>query len=334
MDPITHGLIGATATQSFSNNQNIRQVTFVGFFSALLPDLDVLISSANDPLLNIEFHRQFTHSLVFIPVGALVATLLIWWLVKKQLSFKESYLFSLLAYGTACLSDAATSYGVQLLWPFLDARYSWNLISIFDPLFSLILILGVGFAFYKRKPLFAWAGFVWLTIYLAFGFFQHNKAEKVAHQFASKQGHNIEQLTIKPTMANETLWSIRYTHSDSLYSLGVRLIPFSEPNLYVGESVALLDWKQKYSPFKASILYNDIERFSRLSEGVLILHPYEENVIGDGRYSLLPTSISPLWGIEIDTTKNIEHVPFVTYRKPTKEVRQLFIDMLLGKPLK
>src|SRR5690554_4739410 len=149
MDPITHGLIGAATTQSFSNKDNIRQVTLVGFFSALLPDLDVFISRASDPLLNVEFHRQFSHSLFFIPAGALIATVLIWWLVKKKLSFKETYFYSLLAYGSACLSDAATSYGVQLIWPFTDERFSWNLISIFDPLFSLILILAVNFAIYK-----------------------------------------------------------------------------------------------------------------------------------------------------------------------------------------
>ena len=331
MDPITHGLIGATATQSFSNKQNLRQVSLVGFFSALLPDLDVFISRATDPLLNLEFHRQFSHSLVFIPVGALIASALIWWLVKKQLSFKETYFYSLVAYGSACLSDAATSYGVQLLWPFLDERFSWNLISIFDPLFSLVLIVAVGFAFYKKRPLFAWVGLGWLAIYLAFGFSQQKKAENVAQQVASQRGHIIEHLTVKPTMANEVLWSIRYTNSDSLYTLGVRLNPFSNPTLYDGESAALLQWEQKYAPLKGSILYQDIERFSTFSDGILITHPDYDNVIGDGRYSLLPTSLSPLWGIEIDTAKSNQHVPFGTYRKPTKEVRQRFMDMLLGK---
>ena len=330
MDPITHGLIGATATQSFSSRNNLRQVTIVGFFSALLPDLDVFISRASDPLLNLEFHRQFSHSLMFIPVGALIASAIIWWVVKKEMSFKETYFYSLIAYGSACLSDAATSYGVQLLWPFLDERFSWNLISIFDPLFSLGLLLTVVFAFKKIKPMFAWAGFSWVTIYLAFGFFQHQKVEKIAHQVVSERGHSIQHLTIKPTMANEILWSIRYTHSDSLYTLGVRVLPFAEPTIYEGEKVVLLDWKQKFASYKGSVMFQDIERFSKLSDGILIEHPEFENVIGDGRYSLLPTSLSPLWGIEIDTTKSNLHVSFDSYRNPTEKVRQQFMGMLLG----
>ncbi|GAL32009.1 integral membrane protein [Vibrio maritimus] len=38
----------------------------LGLLSGLAPDIDVLIRSSHDPLLFLEFHRQFTHSLLFI----------------------------------------------------------------------------------------------------------------------------------------------------------------------------------------------------------------------------------------------------------------------------
>ena len=41
----------------------------------MAPDLDVLFQSPTDPILFLEFHRQFTHSLVFIPIGALLVFL-------------------------------------------------------------------------------------------------------------------------------------------------------------------------------------------------------------------------------------------------------------------
>ncbi len=41
--------------------------------SFVIPDMDVLIRSASDPLLAIEYHRHFTHALAFIPVGGLIA---------------------------------------------------------------------------------------------------------------------------------------------------------------------------------------------------------------------------------------------------------------------
>jgi len=43
------------------------------FFAGLLADSDVLIHSSSDPLLTIEYHRHFTHSVFFVPIGVLLA---------------------------------------------------------------------------------------------------------------------------------------------------------------------------------------------------------------------------------------------------------------------
>ena len=331
MDPVTHGLIGASVSQSFSDKKKIRYISFVGFISALLPDLDVLIGTSEDPLLQLEYHRQFSHALTFIPVGALLASCLLWWLVKTKLSFKETYLFSLLGFATAGIADTFTSYGVQLLWPFTDERFAWNIISVFDPLFSLGLLLAVGLSFYKRTNWFAWLGLCWVIVYLSWGLYQQQKAHSIALELAHKRNHKIETLTVKPTIANEILWSIRYVQGDSLYADGVRLFPFSEPIVYHGESTSLLAWQKKYKQFQGSTLYKDIERFSQLSGGILIAHPNRKQVIGDGRYAMLPTSTSPLWGIKIDSLSPNQHADFKTYRKPSPKVRRKFKNMLLGR---
>ncbi len=69
MDPVTHGLIGATAAQSFAKKETFRAAAFTGFVSATLADFDIFLFSASDPLLNLELHRQFTHSFIFIPIA-------------------------------------------------------------------------------------------------------------------------------------------------------------------------------------------------------------------------------------------------------------------------
>ena len=61
MDPLTQGIVGATATQSFSKKNHILLLTIIGFLAGLAPDIDIFIKSENDPLLFLEFHRQFTH---------------------------------------------------------------------------------------------------------------------------------------------------------------------------------------------------------------------------------------------------------------------------------
>lgn len=333
MDPVTHGLIGTTASTSFADKRTFRATAFIGFASALMADLDVLISSASDPLLKLEMHRQFTHSLIFIPVGALITTVLLWWFVRKYLTLKQTYLFSLAGYTTAGLMDVITSYGVLLLWPISSERYSLDTISVFDPVFTMVALLLTGIAIYKKEKNFSYLALIWIALYLSFGFWQQQKGIRVAKEIAYSNHHEIQQLIVKPTIANQLLWSIRYTTGDSLYSYGIRSLPFSDPVIYGGESVALLRWKEKYSRLKGSVLYEDIRRFSDLSNGILIDHPNHKNVIGDGRYSMLPTTSVPLWGIQVDTTEPNQHVDFGTFRDARKKTRKSFVDMLLGKKL-
>ena len=125
MDPISQASLGASLSQSFAND-NSKQLSalFIGALAGMAPDLDVFIHSATDPLLFLEFHRQFTHSLVFIPFGALLCSLVFYplmhlrWIQNKwpaaKLSFSQTYLFSFLGYATHGLLDACTSYGTQL----------------------------------------------------------------------------------------------------------------------------------------------------------------------------------------------------------------------------
>ena len=140
MDPITQGTVGAAFAQSTANKNNILRIGVIGFLAGLAPDLDVLIRSSNDPILFLEYHRQFSHSLFFIPFGSLIVALLIFPLVKKSTSLKTVYIASFLGYATHGLLDACTSYGTQLFWPFSSERVTWNNISIVDPLFTIPIL--------------------------------------------------------------------------------------------------------------------------------------------------------------------------------------------------
>ena len=130
MDPISQGTVGAAFAQSAVGKKNIAKISVVGFLAGLAPDLDVLIQSPTDPVLFLEYHRQFTHSLFFIPFGALIVAALIFPLVRKHLSFKTTYAASFFGYATHGLLDACTSYGTVLFWPFSNERITWNNISI------------------------------------------------------------------------------------------------------------------------------------------------------------------------------------------------------------
>lgn len=329
MDPVTHGLIGASASQSVVSKEQLRPAAIIGLISAMLADLDVFITDPADPLLNIELHRQFSHSLIFIPVGALITAGLLWYFFRNKMSFKKIYALSFLGYATAGIADTFTSYGTKLLWPFLDTRYSWDLISVFDPIFSAVILGLVFITLYKKKPEISWFVWGWIILYLSIALIQQHRGKSVAKTIAEQQNHQIERLVVKPTLGNQLLWSIRYEARDTLYASGVRL--GLKPKIYPGESAPLLNWQQQYNQFKGTTLYKDIQRFDKLSESYLIHHPDQKKVIGDGRYAMLPTEMSPLWGIEIDTTQPEKHLPFKTFREATPAVKDTYLNMLLGR---
>ena len=174
MDPISQGAIGALAAQTSVRHKNLAKVTLVGCLAGLAPDLDVLIQSREDPILFLEYHRQFTHSLLFIPFGSLLVAITLLGFLKDSLNFKTIYLASFLGFATHGLLDACTSYGTQLFWPFSNTRVSWNNISIVDPLFTLpiifilhhlhFLVVLYGHALYHLLPFY----FLILVHYILF----------------------------------------------------------------------------------------------------------------------------------------------------------------------
>jgi len=156
MDPITQGTIGAALPQAFGK-KNLGIIAILGFLSGLAPDLDIFIRSSTDPLLSLEYHRQFTHSLLFIPFGGVLCASFLYLLLKKisPFTFKQTWLYCTLGYGSHGLIDACTSYGTLLFWPFSDMRIAWNNISIIDPLFTLPTLILILIASVKRKNLYA-----------------------------------------------------------------------------------------------------------------------------------------------------------------------------------
>ena len=241
MDPITQGTVGAAFAQSTANKNNILRIGVIGFLAGLAPDLDVLIRSSNDPILFLEYHRQFSHSLFFIPFGSLIVALLIFPLVKKSMSLKTVYIASFLGYATHGLLDACTSYGTQLFWPFSNERVTWNNISIVDPLFTIPILILVGTAIKTRKKLFSFFAIGWATFYLSLGFVQYERALSTAIELANSRGHNAERLTLKPSFGNLILWKSIYQHEEKFYVDAIRTVRSS--TWCSGENIRIFDYQ-------------------------------------------------------------------------------------------
>ncbi|WP_293005509.1 metal-dependent hydrolase [Nitrosomonas sp.] len=331
MDLITQGLLGATMAQSGARQQEMRIATGIGFLAGIAADADILIQSENDPLLNIEFHRHFTHSLFFVPLGALIVALLLWPFLRKRLPFARLYLFTFLGYCLSGVLDAFTSYGTHLFWPLSDERVALSIISVLDPAFTLILLIAGVMAYRKYSHKAARIGLLLAAAYLSFGWMQLQRAETVAESLIAERGQQAEQLLVKPTLANLLLWRSIYEFKGKLYVDAIRVGLFSEPRIYPGESIEKFVMKRDLSTLPvSSVLAQDIARFSHFSAGLLAIRPEQPNVLVDVRYSNLPMTLAPLWGIEINPEQPEQHAKYTLYRDASGGTREKFITLLLG----
>jgi inner membrane protein len=294
----------------------------------MAPDLDVLIRSSTDPLLFLEYHRQFTHSLIFIPFGALLCAWVFHPFVKSQLRFYEVWLFALLGYGTHGVLDACTTYGTLLLWPFSELRIAWNTISVIDPLFTVPVLALVILASRRQSRCYGRAALGWAVCYLLFGTLQHHRAEEIGYQLAASRGHQPDRLASKPGFGNLFLWKIVYEYQGRFYVDAVRT--GLTPKVYHGDSVVKLDasvhlpWLAEHS--QQAI---DLARFNWFSNDYLALDTANPYLIVDMRYSMLPNEINGLWGIELDpNATDDDHVGYRAQRNASPDRLNALLDML------
>ena len=330
MDPLSQGTVGAAFAQSVANKNNIFKISVIGFLAGLAPDLDILIKSPTDPILFLEYHRQFTHSLFFIPFGSLIVALILFPFVKSSMSMKTVYYASLLGYATHGLLDACTSYGTQLFWPFSNERVTWNNISIVDPLFTIPVLILVVIAIKTKKKIFSFFSIGWIIFYLSLGFIQYERALLAAVELAQVRGHSPERLTLKPSFGNLILWKSIYQHKETFYVDAIRAAQSS--TWCTGESIRVFDYQYHLPDLeKESQQKKDIERFRWFSQDYLG-YDKERNIVTDVRYSMIPNQIAPMWGLVIDEQRGVnDHAIWWTSRSLDQSQIDLFKNMLKGR---
>lgn len=328
MDIVTHALLGALVAQSVSPARHQRLVVVPGAGVALLPDLDVFIQSSSDPLLVLEYHRHFTHSLLFAPLAALAVTFLLAPWLRQSMSKLRIFSLALLAYASACLLDACTSYGTYLLWPLLNEPFALGIIAVVDPLFSLMLLVCLVLTWRGYRSGFARLGLLMGLGYLLLGWGQQQRALSLAETL-DNDGQTLVLREAKPTLGNIVLWRVmRVTESGDLHLDAYHLS--WRTRHYPGETRALLVAEDLDLP-KDSRALQQLRRYQDLNSPLLVSHSQDAWFIGDGRYSLLPTRADPLWGLQINPRQPDAITAFGTRRQMTAAQRQAFVDMLLGR---
>lgn len=317
MDPLSQAVLGGLAAQASAKPQQLKHATVIGAIAGMAADADVLIRSSTDPLLSLEFHRHFTHSLAFIPIGGLLCAMLLHPLFGRRwhYAFSQTLWWCCLGYGTHALLDACTSYGTRLLWPFNNTRIAWDTLSVIDPLLTLPLLTLLLFGALRYRKHFTYTAIAWLGLYLSLGVIQHQRATTLGEQLANSRGHHPTALSAKPSFGNIIVWKVIYETNNRYYVDAIKP-GLNNATTWRGDSIAKLNPQRHLPWLQANSQHaKDIARFSHFSDGYIAPNPHQPNRLIDVRYSMLPHQIDALWGIQLNpSARHNEHVQWVNTR--------------------
>ena len=333
MDPFTQGVVGAAFGQLKGSAQTLAKAAIIGALAGMAADLDILIRSSEDPLLALQFHRHFSHSLLFIPIGALLCAVFFHYAFAHRrwgFSFNQTYSWSLIGYATHALLDGCTSYGTQLLWPLTNHRFAWDFIAVIDPAFTLPAFILVLTTAIKKQRRWALMAIAWMAVYMVLAGWQHQRALAQVHALAAQRGHTPERISAKPTLGNLVLWKTLYLHQGAFYINGIKVGLFGKNAVWQGESVPALIVARDFPELAPhSQQLRDIQRFHWFSDGYTALDPNNNQRIIDLRYSILPHKSTPLWAIEIDPSKgHTEHVKYIPANHGDPATGAIFFKLL------
>src|SRR5438094_5577780 len=166
MDTITHGIAGALIGKAVFRGQDLlasppmnrgRIITWSLMLGAIFPDSDVVRDIfSHDKLLVITWHRSITHSLVMLPLWAVLLAGITRVFANSQKWEAPSFVALAGIYAVGILShivlDLVTSFGTMIWSPLVWSRPAWDLIFIIDFTLTAILLVPQLLAWVYAHP--------------------------------------------------------------------------------------------------------------------------------------------------------------------------------------
>jgi inner membrane protein len=217
MDTITHTLAGAVIAKAIDDKKIGNWGTIAGLAMGFFPDSDFVLGLFKRQFY-LEYHRDFTHSLLLVPFYALFFS---WLFVKisRRRYFWSYFKVCLVVLVSHVILDLLTSYGTMILSPFFEHRYSWDLVFIIDLVFSGIVFLPwLATLFWKNKARWICQGsLIGLTFYIFFCWVQHHQAIELAEAFAKNLNEEVIQVASLPQPISPFRWANYVETKDKVY---------------------------------------------------------------------------------------------------------------------
>lgn len=234
MDSLTHIALGACIAEAMPGKTLGKKGLLLGAIAQNLPDIDGLANLWLSPSAGLLAHRGLTHALpVGLAAAAALAMLMRSWPRARAQPGWYWFVFFAVQFSIHDLLDTTNAYGTGLLEPFSHERFTWHLLYVVDPLFTLP-VLGVALVvlgFTRRQAvgqLWAVAGLGWALGYVGYAFVSKAIISQPIQQSLSAAHIPRTRFFATPTPFNTMLWYV-VTATGKGYYAGYRSV-FEKPD--------------------------------------------------------------------------------------------------------
>ncbi len=213
MDTVTQVALGVVIAEVGFRRRLGKSANWLAAASALFPDLDFLFQPFAGEWGFLTVHRGFSHSFFFTLLAPFPLAWLFWRKSKPDRSYWSFWACSLVAMLSHVFLDLCTSYGTQVLLPFSNRRFAWNLIGVIDLGYSSILALAlIGCIIARMRgrgrwgPWIALAGLALSTGYVGISAVNHARVVKLAKRAAEEMGEHPLRVEAYPAIGTVFVW--------------------------------------------------------------------------------------------------------------------------------
>lgn len=288
MDSLTQIVLGAAVGEAVLGKKVGNKAMVYGAIAGTIPDLDVLARYFTDTVTATEWHRGFSHSLLFAVLFAPIFGWLVWRLNRNGNATWKNWSW-LMFWGlfTHPILDAFTTWGTQLFWPF-ETRLAFQSIFVIDPLYTLPFLVCLILAARQRRTAprrkkYNVAGLILSSTYLLLTLVLKSIAFTKFEDSLKNQNIVYTQMDIRPTPFNTVLWTANVDTKDA-YLIG-------NYSFFDSDTVQFKAYPKNRNLLKTLKSQEKIKRLIAITEGWYTLSEKDgQLVFNDLRFGLVSLS--------------------------------------------
>ena len=233
MDTLTHALSGALIARATASAADgaipLSRRLALGTLAAAFPDADIVMSLGS-PIAYLLNHRGVTHSLIMLPLWAMLLAWLAARLWRDARGWRPYFGVTAMGVGIHIAGDVITSFGTMVFAPLSDLRVAMGTTFIIDLYFTGIIVVGlVASRLWRSSRTPAIAAFAVLAGYVGFQAVQHRHAIEAGREYARTHQLFAARVSALERPLSPFNWRLIVARGDEQHYADVNLIARTLP---------------------------------------------------------------------------------------------------------